>query len=95
VISVRFHNTIAAVIVQLCCRLRQAVHLNQVCLSGGTFQNILPAASGARWSAWTRVRSLSALAGSAQLRWHLFGTGCHRECPYCETRVAASRIGRP
>lgn len=40
VISARFHNTIAAVIVQLCCRLRQAVHLNQVCLSGGTFQNI-------------------------------------------------------
>lgn len=37
---VRFHNTIAAVIVHLCSRLRQAVHLNQVCLSGGTFPSV-------------------------------------------------------
>ena len=39
-ISAKFHNTIAAVIAGICGRLRQAENLNQVCLSGGTFQNL-------------------------------------------------------
>jgi hydrogenase maturation protein HypF len=34
-----FHNTIVAVAVEVCCRIRQRDHLNRVCLSGGTFQN--------------------------------------------------------
>ena len=40
VISAKFHNTIAEVIAEVCTRVRQAVNLNQVCLSGGTFQNV-------------------------------------------------------
>jgi len=39
VISAKFHNTIAAIIVEVSKRLRQAEKLNRVCLSGGTFQN--------------------------------------------------------
>jgi hydrogenase maturation protein HypF len=38
-ISARFHNTIAAAIVEVCQRLRQQEGLNRVCLSGGVFQN--------------------------------------------------------
>ena len=40
VISARFHNTLAAVIVETCLRLRGSDRLNRVCLSGGTFQNL-------------------------------------------------------
>jgi hydrogenase maturation protein HypF len=40
VISARFHNTVAAVITEMCCRMREAEGLERVCLSGGTFQNI-------------------------------------------------------
>jgi hydrogenase maturation protein HypF len=40
IISARFHNTIAAVTVEVCRRLRAAEKLNRVCLSGGTFQNV-------------------------------------------------------
>jgi len=40
-IAARFHNTMAAVIVEVCRRLRQQEHLHRVCLSGGTFQNML------------------------------------------------------
>ena len=36
----RFHNTVAAVIVETCVRLRGENGLNRVCLSGGTFQNV-------------------------------------------------------
>ena len=39
VISARFHNTVAAVVVETCQRIRTAERLNRVCLSGGTFQN--------------------------------------------------------
>lgn len=39
VISARFHNTVAAVIVDITRRLRALEGLNRVCLSGGTFQN--------------------------------------------------------
>lgn len=39
VISARFHNTVAAVIVEVSRRLRGIEGLNGVCLSGGTFQN--------------------------------------------------------
>lgn len=39
VIAAKFHNTIAAVISDVCQRLRTAERLNRVCLSGGTFQN--------------------------------------------------------
>ncbi len=38
-ISATFHNTIAAVILEVCGRLRKAEGINGVCLSGGTFQN--------------------------------------------------------
>jgi hydrogenase maturation protein HypF len=39
-ISARFHNTLAATIVEVCCRIRSADGLDRVCLSGGTFQNL-------------------------------------------------------
>jgi hydrogenase maturation protein HypF len=39
VIAAKFHNTIIAVIMQVCQRLRDSDGLKQVCLSGGTFQN--------------------------------------------------------
>ncbi|MGH7847366.1 MAG: carbamoyltransferase HypF [Candidatus Binatia bacterium] len=39
-ISARFHNTVAKVIGELCRRMREEEGLNQVCLSGGTFQNV-------------------------------------------------------
>jgi hydrogenase maturation protein HypF len=39
-ISARFHNTLAAAIVKLCCRIRSTDGLDRVCLSGGTFQNL-------------------------------------------------------
>jgi len=39
-IASRFHNTIAAVIAEVCRRIRGSEHLNRVCLSGGTFQNM-------------------------------------------------------
>ena len=37
--AAKFHNTIVAVIVVMCRRLRETDGLNLVCLSGGTFQN--------------------------------------------------------
>ena len=40
VIASRFHNTMAMVIAEVCRRLRESEHLDRVCLSGGTFQNI-------------------------------------------------------
>ena len=40
VIAGRFHNTVAAVIAEVCQRIRASEHLNRICLSGGTFQNI-------------------------------------------------------
>lgn len=39
-ISAAFHNTIAAVMVDACSRIRERDELNRVCLSGGTFQNM-------------------------------------------------------
>ena len=41
VISARFHNTVAAAIVETCLRIRSESALWRVCLSGGTFQNVL------------------------------------------------------
>ncbi len=38
--SARFHRTVAHVIAASCSRMREAVSLNRVCLSGGTFQNL-------------------------------------------------------
>jgi len=40
-IAARFHETIAAVIEDVCVRIRGDEALNRVCLSGGTFQNWL------------------------------------------------------
>jgi hydrogenase maturation protein HypF len=40
VISARFHNTIARVIVEVSGRIRREEKLSRVCLSGGTFQNM-------------------------------------------------------
>jgi len=37
----RFHNTLAAAITEVCRRIAARVRLTRVCLSGGTFQNIL------------------------------------------------------
>ncbi|MEQ1948666.1 MAG: carbamoyltransferase HypF [Bryobacteraceae bacterium] len=37
----RFHNTIAGVVNEVCLRLRAQTGLQRVCLSGGTFQNML------------------------------------------------------
>jgi hydrogenase maturation protein HypF len=39
-ISVKFHNTLAAAIVETCSRIRKNDGLDRVCLSGGTFQNL-------------------------------------------------------
>jgi hydrogenase maturation protein HypF len=36
----RFHNTVAAAVVEVCRRLRAEEKLSRVCLSGGTFQNM-------------------------------------------------------
>jgi hydrogenase maturation protein HypF len=41
VIAARFHNTLAEMIAQVCRQLRERERLNKVCLSGGTFQNML------------------------------------------------------
>lgn len=41
IISAKFHNTIAAAIVDICDRIRQQHGLNRVVLSGGVFQNML------------------------------------------------------
>lgn len=38
--AARFHNTVAEAIVEVCRRIRNEEHLDRVCLSGGTFQNI-------------------------------------------------------
>jgi hydrogenase maturation protein HypF len=38
-ISAKFHNTLAAAIVEVCRRIRESDGLDRVCLSGGTFQN--------------------------------------------------------
>jgi hydrogenase maturation protein HypF len=40
VIAARFHNTIAAMIAEMCQRIRASEKLNRVCLTGGTFQNL-------------------------------------------------------
>ena len=40
VISARFHNTMAAAILEVCRRIRQQENLTRVCLSGGVFQNM-------------------------------------------------------
>jgi hydrogenase maturation protein HypF len=40
-IAARFHETVAAVIEDVCLRIREDEALNRVCLSGGTFQNWL------------------------------------------------------
>src|SRR5262245_50366860 len=37
--AAKFHNTLVAVIVEVCRRLRESDGLNRVCLCGGTFQN--------------------------------------------------------
>ena len=39
-IAAVFHNTVAAIVVEVCRRLAAAEQLHRVCLSGGTFQNI-------------------------------------------------------
>jgi hydrogenase maturation protein HypF len=41
VISARFHNTVARAIVEACGRIHQSDGICDVCLSGGTFQNML------------------------------------------------------
>jgi len=40
-IAVRFHDTLAAIIVEVCDRLRAATGVTRVALSGGCFQNRL------------------------------------------------------
>jgi hydrogenase maturation protein HypF len=40
-ISRRFHHGLAAILVEVACRLRERSSLERVCLSGGTFQNAL------------------------------------------------------
>jgi hydrogenase maturation protein HypF len=39
-IAARFHNGLAAMVVQACCDLRAATGLNTVALSGGVWQNM-------------------------------------------------------
>jgi hydrogenase maturation protein HypF len=40
-LAARFHNTLAVMIAGVCRRLREREGLNKICLSGGTFQNML------------------------------------------------------
>lgn len=40
VISAKFHNSLAAIIVDICRRIRVEEAINKVCLSGGCFQNM-------------------------------------------------------
>jgi hydrogenase maturation protein HypF len=40
-ISRRFHNGLVETLVQLACLLREESSLSQICLSGGTFNNLL------------------------------------------------------
>jgi hydrogenase maturation protein HypF len=46
--SARFHNTVSAAIAEACGRIRAADGLQAVCLSGGTFQNVLLLAHSAQ-----------------------------------------------
>ncbi|HYL73865.1 MAG TPA: carbamoyltransferase HypF [Bryobacteraceae bacterium] len=39
-IAAAFHNTVAAIVVEVCGRLRMVEGIDRVCLSGGTFQNL-------------------------------------------------------
>ena len=39
-ITAKFHNTVSAAIVETCCQLRQNGAPRQICLGGGTFQNV-------------------------------------------------------
>ena len=39
-IAAVFHNTVAAIVIEVCRRLRSAEGIGRVCLSGGTFQNV-------------------------------------------------------
>jgi hydrogenase maturation protein HypF len=39
-IAAAFHNTIAAIVLEMCRRLRAAEGIRHVCLTGGTFQNL-------------------------------------------------------
>jgi hydrogenase maturation protein HypF len=39
-ISARFHNTVAAAIVEVCQRIRHQENMTRICLSGGVFQNM-------------------------------------------------------
>lgn len=39
--AARFHNTLAEMVAEVCQTIREQDHLNKVCLSGGTFQNML------------------------------------------------------
>jgi hydrogenase maturation protein HypF len=39
-ISAAFHNTVAAIVVEVCLRLQAREGIKRVCLSGGTFQNM-------------------------------------------------------
>jgi hydrogenase maturation protein HypF len=39
-IAAAFHNTVAAIVREVCRRVRSAEAINRVCLSGGTFQNV-------------------------------------------------------
>jgi hydrogenase maturation protein HypF len=39
-IAAAFHNTMTAIVVEVCLRLRSSERINRVCLSGGTFQNV-------------------------------------------------------
>jgi hydrogenase maturation protein HypF len=39
-ISAAFHNTLAAIVREVCLRIRSADQIDRVCLSGGAFQNV-------------------------------------------------------
>src|ERR1017187_8814853 len=41
IISRRFHNGLVETLVRLACLLRQESSLNQICLSGGAFNNVI------------------------------------------------------
>jgi hydrogenase maturation protein HypF len=39
-IAAAFHNTVVAIVIEVCLRLRSLEGIDRVCLSGGTFQNV-------------------------------------------------------
>ena len=61
-ISRRFHNALIAVFTSLAESIRTESSLTRVCLSGGTFHNVIPADGSAKTTLGVRIRGLHSKA---------------------------------